>query len=91
MIIDTYLYSITYICENLHMIGAKIQQTLIAAGKQSWVMTGKKLNPYQKQILADNGLSTRKFTALLYDNRDQPFSFVVKLCKALDIKITDLV
>ncbi|MEI2693689.1 MAG: hypothetical protein V9E90_01335 [Saprospiraceae bacterium] len=73
------------------MIGAKIQQALIAAGKPDWVMTGKQLNPYQKKLLADNGLSTQKYTALLYANKDQQFSYIVKLCKVLDLNISDLV
>lgn len=91
MINDTFMYSFTYICENLHMIGAKIQQALMKSGKPHWVMTGKQLNPYQKKHLFENGISTQKYTAMLYGNKDQQFSYIIKLCKALEINIADLV
>ncbi|MBK6546425.1 MAG: hypothetical protein IPO86_10100 [Saprospiraceae bacterium] len=53
---------------------------------ESWLVSGKLLNPYQKKVLESEGISLTKWTHLLNNDTSPLMTDVVKICRIIGIK-----
>ncbi|MGB5026205.1 MAG: hypothetical protein WBO44_12695 [Saprospiraceae bacterium] len=68
-----------------------ILQLKVSGDQKGWLFNGKILNPYQKKVLNDAGISTRKWTELLYFDESPTFTDLIKVCNIVKINIEDVV
>lgn len=73
------------------MLSAKIQDLLTNQNKHEWLVTGSKLNPYQKSRLIASGISLRKYTGILFNDLDPKVSEFLNLSKILEIDPVNLI
>lgn len=80
-----------YICGlNPRLMLIEIIEPMVSGHHLGWLTSGKLLNPYQKRILHESGLSTRKWTSLLYEDDSPIFTDLLKVCEIVGINIEDV-
>lgn len=65
----------------------EIIEPMVTGHQLGWLTNGKLLNPYQKKLLKEAGLSTRKWTAMLYEDDSPILTDLIKVCDLVGINI----
>ena len=81
-----------YIC-NLkpNLMLAKILQPMLIGLELSWITRGTALNPYQRKILDEEGISAKKWTKLLFEDETPVLVDLLKVCKITGVNIEEVI
>ena len=72
------------------MPSTKLQAALSTNGLQIWLEKGRNLTDYQKLTLKKEGISLKKYTAILFTESDPKLSDLKKICKIIGISIKEI-
>ncbi|MFZ1297152.1 MAG: hypothetical protein WAT16_03845 [Saprospiraceae bacterium] len=80
-----------YFCtSNPRLMLIDIMKTMATGHQIGWLTNGKLLNPYQKKVLDEAGISTRKWTELLFSEDNLLFTDLIKVCDIVGINVENV-